>query len=44
LTNPDWQLPMQANVTKVLRSGKNELRAEATNKGSAAGFLAVLTL
>ena len=44
LTNPDWQRPTQANVTKALRSGKNELRAEATNKGSAAGFLAVLTL
>jgi putative heme-binding domain-containing protein len=44
LKNPDWQRPTQANVTKVLRSGKNELRAEATNKGSAAGFLAVLTL
>ena len=42
LTNPDWQRPTQANVTKKLRAGKNELRAEATNKGSAAGFIAVL--
>jgi len=44
LTNPDWSRPTQANVKKGLRRGKNELRAEATNKGSAAGFLAVLTL
>ncbi len=42
LVNPDWQRPTQANVTKKLRAGKNELRAEATNKGSAAGFIAVL--
>ncbi|MBX7207171.1 MAG: DUF1080 domain-containing protein [Verrucomicrobiaceae bacterium] len=42
LTNPDWQRPTQSNVTKKLRAGKNELRAEATNKGSAAGFIAVL--
>jgi len=42
LTNPDWQRPTQANVTKRLRAGKNELRAEATNKGSAAGLIAVL--
>ena len=44
LSNPDWQRPTQADVTKKLRKGSNELRAEATNKGSAAGFLAVLTL
>ncbi len=44
LTNPDWQRPTQADVTRKLRKGRNELRAEATNKGSAAGFLAVLTL
>jgi putative heme-binding domain-containing protein len=42
LVNPDWQRPTQANVTKKLRAGKNELRAEATNKGSAAGFIGVL--
>jgi putative heme-binding domain-containing protein len=44
LTNPDWQRPTQADVTKALKRGMNELRAEATNKGSAAGFLAVLTV
>ncbi|WP_395740144.1 family 16 glycoside hydrolase [Prosthecobacter sp.] len=44
LTNPDWQRPTQADVTKKLKSGMNELRAEATNKGSAAGFLAVLSV
>ena len=44
LTNPDWQRPTQADVTKILKRGMNELRAEATNKGSAAGFLAVLSV
>ncbi|WP_395749613.1 family 16 glycoside hydrolase [Prosthecobacter sp.] len=44
LTNPDWQRPTQANVTQKLKRGKNELRSEATNKGSAAGFLAVLSV
>ncbi len=44
VTNSDWFQPTRANVTKMLRRGKNELQAEATNKGGAAGFLAVLTL
>ncbi|MDH4476951.1 MAG: DUF1080 domain-containing protein [Verrucomicrobiaceae bacterium] len=44
LTNPDWQRPTQANVTKALRAGKNELLVEATNKGSAAAFIASLTV
>ena len=44
LTNPDWQRPTQADVTKALKRGMNELRAEATNKGSAAAFLAVLSV
>ncbi|MDB6007467.1 MAG: Cytochrome c, partial [Prosthecobacter sp.] len=44
LTNPDWQRPTQADVAKALKRGKNELRAEATNKSGAAGFLAVLSV
>ena len=44
LTNPDWQRPTQADVTRRLRKGRNELRAEATNKGSAAGFIASLAV
>ena len=44
LTNPDWQVPSQADVLKRLRAGRNELLAEATNKGGAAAFIASLTL
>jgi hypothetical protein len=44
LTNPDGQQPTQADVRKLLGKGRNELRAAATNKSSAAGFLAVLDL
>ena len=43
-TNPDWQKPTQAEVGKALRAGKNELLAEATNKGGRAAFVASLTL
>ncbi len=44
LTNPDWQRPTQADVTKGLRKGSNELLAEATNKGGVAAFVASLTI
>jgi putative heme-binding domain-containing protein len=44
LTNPDWQVPTQADVLKRLRAGRNELLAEATNKGGTAAFIASLTL
>ena len=44
LINPDWQAPTQADVLKRLRAGRNELLAEATNKGAAAAFIASLTL
>ena len=44
LTNPDWQVPTQADVFKRLRPGRNELLAEATNKGGVAAFIASLTL
>ena len=44
LTNPDWQRPTQADVTKNLRKGSNELLAEATNKGGVAAFVASLTM
>lgn len=44
LTNPDWQVPTQADVLKRLRAGRNELLAEASNKGGVAAFIASLTL
>ncbi len=44
LTNPDWNKPSQAEVRAHLRSGRNELRAEATNQGGLAGFVALLSL
>ena len=44
LTNPDWQQPAHADVTKHLRKGSNELLAEATNKGGVAAFVASLTM
>ncbi len=44
LTNPDWQRPTTADVTAKLRPGRNELLAEATNKGGSAAFVAKLTM
>lgn len=43
-TNSDWQKPTTADVLKALRAGKNELLAEATNKGGTAAFVASLSL
>lgn len=40
--NSDWNTPSQANVTRRLRPGRNELVAEARNEGGPAGFLARL--
>jgi putative heme-binding domain-containing protein len=42
LSNSDWQSPSQANVTRRLRPGRNELRVEARNEGGPAAFLARL--
>lgn len=39
LTNKDWNEPSRANVAAFLRNGRNELRAEAKNEGSVAGFV-----
>lgn len=44
LTNEDWQRPRKEEVKARLRAGANELLAEATNKGSAAAFVASLTV
>ena len=44
VTNPDWTSPTQAEVKAKLRPGRNELLAEAGNKGGAAAFIASLTL
>lgn len=44
ISNRDWGLPSQAEVRSKLRSGRNELRAEATNKGSVGAFIAALSL
>ncbi len=42
LTNRDWNAPSQANVTRRLKAGANEIVAEARNEGGPAGFLARL--
>ncbi|MCB1225436.1 MAG: c-type cytochrome [Verrucomicrobiales bacterium] len=44
-TNPDWQQPTTADVTKQIKPGeKNELRIDATNQGSVAALIAQLTV
>lgn len=44
-TNPDWQLPTTADVTKQIKPGeKNELRIDATNQGGTAALIARLTI
>lgn len=44
LTNADWQMPTQAEVTAKIRPGRNELLVEAGNKGGVAAFVASLTI
>jgi hypothetical protein len=44
-TNPDWQQPTTADVTKQIKPGeKNELRIDATNQGGTAAPIARLTI
>ncbi len=42
--NPDWGQPTTVDVAKHLKPGDNELRFEAKNEGSMAGFVATLEL
>ncbi len=45
LTNPDWQEPTKADISKNLKRGAtNELIVIATNKGASAALIARLTL
>ncbi len=40
----DWQDPVDADVQRYIKPGRNELIAEVANQGSAAGFLLKLAL
>lgn len=40
----DWQRPAKADVTKLLRTGENELRIEGRNEDGVAALVAVLTI
>jgi len=44
VTNPDWNEPSKVNLTRKLKAGRHELRAECKNEGDVAGFVARLTL
>ena len=44
VTNPDWSEPSKVNLTRKLKAGRHELRAECKNEGDVAGFVARLTL
>ena len=44
ITNPDWSEPSKVNLTRKLKAGRHELRAECKNEGDVAGFVARLTL
>lgn len=44
LTNADWDQPSRMNLTKRIKPGKHELRADCTNEGDIAGLVARLTL
>ncbi len=43
-TNPDWQFPTKADVTKLLNSGENELRLDAKNNEGVAALVATLAI
>ncbi len=40
----DWQNPVEADVSKLLKPGKNVLEANVTNEGGPAGFVLKLAL
>ncbi|MFP6763523.1 MAG: heme-binding protein, partial [Planctomycetaceae bacterium] len=44
LSSTEWQSPVKADVTKHLRQGLNEIRIDATNEGSLAGFAMKLVM
>jgi putative heme-binding domain-containing protein len=39
-----WEEPVEADVQRLIKPGRNELIAEVTNQGSAAGFILKLAL
>ncbi|MGP0065858.1 MAG: c-type cytochrome [Isosphaeraceae bacterium] len=43
-TCEDWQEPVEADVQRYVRPGRNELLAEVTNQGGPAGFVFKLAL
>jgi putative heme-binding domain-containing protein len=43
-SNDEWQEPVEADVQRLIRPGRNELIAEVANQGSAAGFIFKLAL
>lgn len=42
--NPDWGQPTKTDLAKLLKAGENELRFEARNEGTTAGFVATLEI
>ncbi len=44
LSNPDWNQPSKVDLTRKLKPGKHELRADCRNEGDIAGLVARLTL
>jgi putative heme-binding domain-containing protein len=44
LTNADWNEPSRIDLTRKLKPGKHELRAECKNEGDVSGFVAQLEL
>lgn len=43
-SSDNWQQPLDVDVLKLLKSGKNELAAEVENQGGPAGFVLKLAL
>ena len=43
-TCDEWQVPVEADVQRLIKPGRNELIAEVANQGSAAGFVLKLAL
>lgn len=42
--NPDWTSPTKADLSKLLKTGDNELRFDARNEGSVAGLVGTLKI
>ena len=44
VSSDEWEEPVEADIERLIKPGRNELVAEVTNQGSAAGFICKIAL